>query len=317
MKTLITGALALALLASAAPAALAQDRPDRQNEEGGRGPGAGHPQEHQAPPQHQAPPPAAAQPAPKAAGPLMSPAGQPQGQPQGQPMTRGYFRQDGQGAPGGYRGSDGRGRGLNPGAQTAPGTMAPLPWHTDAPPQGQPQGQGREGRHENRDGSGSDAGRSLQGGLPAGVRDDRNRQDDHRWQDNGRRDDGRRDDGRRYDDRGRGDQHGYNSGRAEGRDWQRDRPRYDRHDYPFQFSEHQRYRGFSYYPPRGFYARHWLFGDIVPRSWWAPDYRISEWWAYGLPIPPLGYEWVRVGDDALLVDIYSGRVVQVAYDIFY
>lgn len=55
----------------------------------------------------------------------------------------------------------------------------------------------------------------------------------------------------------------------------------------------------------------------MPRSWWAPDYQLNDWWAYGLPIPPIGYEWVRVGDDALLIDIYTGRVVQVAYDIFY
>jgi hypothetical protein len=27
--------------------------------------------------------------------------------------------------------------------------------------------------------------------------------------------------------------------------------------------------------------------------------------------------WVRVGSDAVLVDRYTGQVVQVAYDIFY
>lgn len=63
--------------------------------------------------------------------------------------------------------------------------------------------------------------------------------------------------------------------------------------------------------------RSWTFGDFLPRTWWTPDYRLNNWWDYGLPIPPIGYEWVRVGDDALLVDIYTGRVVQVAYDIFW
>jgi len=305
MKTLITGAVALALLASAAPAAFAQDRPDRQNEEGGRGPGAGHPPEHKAAAQEQAPQ-GTAQPAPHPAGSPPAPGGQAkgppqgqaQGQPQGQPNTRGYFRQDGQGA--GYRGSDGRGRGVNPTGQASPGTVAPLPWHTDAPPPGQPQGQGRDGR-DSRGGQQFDNGRQPQGTYAPGPPGDRYRQDN----------------GRRYDDRGRGDDRGSYAGRPPGQDWQRDRPRYDRRDYPFQFSQHQRYRGFAYYPPRGFYMRHWVFGDIVPRSWWAPDYRISDWWAFGLPIPPLGYEWVRVGDDALLIDIYTGRVVQVAYDIFY
>ena len=36
-----------------------------------------------------------------------------------------------------------------------------------------------------------------------------------------------------------------------------------------------------------------------------------------LPIPPIGYEYVRVGDDVLLVDMFSGRVVQVIYDVFW
>lgn len=55
MKTVITGALALVLLASAAPAAFAQDRPDRQNDDASHGQPGGHPPEHKPPP----PPPAA------------------------------------------------------------------------------------------------------------------------------------------------------------------------------------------------------------------------------------------------------------------
>ncbi|MCI3135238.1 RcnB family protein [Phenylobacterium aquaticum] len=63
--------------------------------------------------------------------------------------------------------------------------------------------------------------------------------------------------------------------------------------------------------------RSWGFGDILPRGWWTPDYRLNNWWDYGLPIPPAGYDWVRVGDDALLVDMWSGRVVEVVYDVFW
>lgn len=326
MKSLITGALALALLASAAPAALAQDRPDRQNDDGGRGQGGGRGQDHQAP---QAPPQPAAQPAAHPAAAPPAPGGQLQ------PGPRGYYRQDGgpRGEPnqGGYRGGDARGRGPNPGPAN-PGPANPAQGASPAYSQGQPsavspgqtQGQGRDYRNDGRYGGQHDAGRPSQGAPPPGMHDDRYRQDNrpgqdnrYRQDDNRRYDDGRRnDDGRRHDDRGRGDGRGYDGGRP-GQDWQRDRPRYDRHDYPFRFDNHQRYRGFTYYQPRGFYVRHWGFGDIVPRSWWGPDYRLNDWWSYGLPIPPIGYEWVRVGDDALLVDIYSGRVVQVAYDIFY
>ena len=41
-----------------------------------------------------------------------------------------------------------------------------------------------------------------------------------------------------------------------------------------------------------------------------------DWWSYGLPEPPYGYDWVRVGPDALLVD-YSGRIVQVVRAVFW
>ena len=288
MKSVITGVLALALLASTAPAALAQDRPDRQTEGGGRAQPEGRNAEHKGEPQHPATPQGAAQPAPHAA--PSAPAGPPPGQ-SAPPPTRGYFRQgDGNRGP-----SDSRGRGAGQ-------TIAPLP---GVPPINQ--GQYRDGRPDNRYVGSRDSGQP-------GVRDERYRQDDRYRQDQG----ARGDQGRRYDDRGRGpDNRGYSQARPPGQDWQRDRPRYDRRDYPFQFSGHQRYRGYSYYPPRGFYARHWVFGDIVPRSWWGLDYRINDWWAYSLPIPPIGYEWVRVGDDALLLDLYSGRVVEVAYDIFY
>ena len=38
--------------------------------------------------------------------------------------------------------------------------------------------------------------------------------------------------------------------------------------------------------------------------------------ALGLLTPWDGYEWVRYGDDALLVDIDTGEVIRVEYDLF-
>jgi hypothetical protein len=34
-------------------------------------------------------------------------------------------------------------------------------------------------------------------------------------------------------------------------------------------------------------------------------------------IPPYGYEWVCYGDDALLVNVYTGEILQVVYGLFY
>jgi Ni/Co efflux regulator RcnB len=81
-------------------------------------------------------------------------------------------------------------------------------------------------------------------------------------------------------------------------------------------SQH-RYRGPIYRPPSGFYDRSWVFGDIVPRGWYGFQYYIDDWWSYGLPVPPVGYEWTRIGDDAVLVDTFTGRIVQVVYDLFW
>jgi Ni/Co efflux regulator RcnB len=38
---------------------------------------------------------------------------------------------------------------------------------------------------------------------------------------------------------------------------------------------------------------------------------------FDLPMPPRGYEWVRYGDDALLVNIRTGEIVDVVYDVFW
>ena len=55
------------------------------------------------------------------------------------------------------------------------------------------------------------------------------------------------------------------------------------------------------------------------RLW--PNYYSSNYWfdagQYGLPYAPPGYQWVRYYDDALLVDTWSGEVVDVIRDFFW
>ena len=43
-------------------------------------------------------------------------------------------------------------------------------------------------------------------------------------------------------------------------------------------------------------------GYILPSVWLGPDYRVDNWWGYGLARPAPGLWWVRYYDDALLVD---------------
>ena len=83
------------------------------------------------------------------------------------------------------------------------------------------------------------------------------------------------------------------------------------------FWSHDRYRAGPYRAPYGYYVRSWGFGDFLPRPWFAESYWLGDFIDYGLPYPPPGFEWVRVGPDALMVDRYTGRVVQVVRGIFW
>jgi Ni/Co efflux regulator RcnB len=109
---------------------------------------------------------------------------------------------------------------------------------------------------------------------------------------------------------GRGDGRGGQPGWQRGDHWQRGR-------LPPVFWSQQRYHLRPYRAPYGYYVRDWGFGDILPRAWFGNDYWIDDFLDYDLPYPPPGYEWVRVGGDALLVDRYSGRIVQVVRGIFW
>lgn len=69
--------------------------------------------------------------------------------------------------------------------------------------------------------------------------------------------------------------------------------------------------------PRGFVYKRFVLGQRVPAVLLAANFFLMDFALYGLEPPPPGYVWVREGGDAVLVNRYTGEVVQVAYDIFY
>ncbi len=73
----------------------------------------------------------------------------------------------------------------------------------------------------------------------------------------------------------------------------------------------------AYVRPPGWYPHRWVFGERLPRAFFAPDFIIADFAAYDLLAPWDGYEWVRYGDDALLIDIDTGEVIRVEYGLFY
>jgi len=68
--------------------------------------------------------------------------------------------------------------------------------------------------------------------------------------------------------------------------------------------------------PRGWAYRRWAVGAYLPLFFIASPY-IVDWEWIGLPPPPPGYEWVRYGPDALLVNRFTGPVLDVVYGVFY
>jgi Ni/Co efflux regulator RcnB len=106
--------------------------------------------------------------------------------------------------------------------------------------------------------------------------------------------------------------------RRDGRyDRDRNRPRYDERRYPHFFSFQQRFRLPYYVAPFGYYDYEWGYGDYLPWGWYGPNYWLENWWDFGLPPPPIGCEWVRVGRDAVLIDTFDGRVLSVARLLFW
>ncbi|MES1975434.1 MAG: RcnB family protein [Pseudomonadota bacterium] len=158
------------------------------------------------------------------------------------------------------------------------------------------------------------------------------------WRNNGQRgndarggNDGRRDGDWRGRDDGRRDGawRGRNDGRRDGdwrnnggnnRNWNRNWHNDNRYNWR---ANRDRYRN-NYHLPRYYAPYGWDYGYrrfgigftlssiLFEQNYWIDD---PEY--YGLP-PVFGpYRWVRYYNDALLVDIYTGQVVDTVYDIFW
>lgn len=96
------------------------------------------------------------------------------------------------------------------------------------------------------------------------------------------------------------------------------RPRtFNRSTYARSFTAQHRFHYGNYNRPSGWTYRRWNHGQFLPRLFFAQTFWLNDWWLFDLPIPPYGYEWVRYGDDALLVNIDTGEILQVEYDVFY
>jgi hypothetical protein len=131
-----------------------------------------------------------------------------------------------------------------------------------------------------------------------------------------------RNDNRGNDHRGndhRGNDRDWRAGNGNHRQWDRNWRGNNRYDW-------QRYRsanrnlyhvGHYYAPYRNYSYRRLSVGFYLDSLFFGSNYWINDPYQYRLPEVYGPYRWVRYYDDALLVDVYSGEVVDVIYDFFW
>lgn len=99
------------------------------------------------------------------------------------------------------------------------------------------------------------------------------------------------------------------------RDWRYDR-RYDWRDW--RYSNRGLYQWSPYYAPyRGHSYSRFGIGIQIGRPFYDQRYWVQDPWQYRLPHAPAGHQWVRYYNDVLLVDTWTGQVVDVIYDFFW
>ncbi len=81
--------------------------------------------------------------------------------------------------------------------------------------------------------------------------------------------------------------------------------------------EGARYRGQGYIHPRGQGCRAWGVGNRVPQAYFSNRYYIGNPGYYRLPPAIPGTRWVRVGVDALLIDLRAGVVVHAVRGLYW
>ena len=107
--------------------------------------------------------------------------------------------------------------------------------------------------------------------------------------------------------------HSRYSGGTWSRDWRSDR-RYDWRRY--RDSHRSTFRLGLYIDPFGYNYRSYGIGYRLPQVYFGQQYWFDPA-IYGLPYPPPGTRWVRYWNDALLVDMYTGEVVDVIQGFFW
>ncbi|MEO7247369.1 MAG: RcnB family protein [Novosphingobium sp.] len=85
----------------------------------------------------------------------------------------------------------------------------------------------------------------------------------------------------------------------------------------YRNSHRDTFRGGSYQGPRGYRYRPVSNGFRLDLAYYDSRYWISDPLRYRLPLAGRGLRWIRYGNDVLLVNVRTGRVVQVNRAFFW
>lgn len=96
--------------------------------------------------------------------------------------------------------------------------------------------------------------------------------------------------------------------------WRRD-PRYDWYGYRNRYGD--LYRMGRYSDPYGYGYRRPGIGVRLGAPFYSSRHQIRDPWRYRLPNAGPGYAWVRYYNDVLLIDTWTGQVVDVIYNFFW
>ena len=72
-----------------------------------------------------------------------------------------------------------------------------------------------------------------------------------------------------------------------------------------------------YYDPFGWGYNPFQIGWRMWPNYYRSSFWINDPWYYRLPYAPPGTRWIRYYDDAILVDTWSGQVIDVIYNFFW
>jgi hypothetical protein len=118
---------------------------------------------------------------------------------------------------------------------------------------------------------------------------------------------------------GNRDNRGGNWAQGQRRNWNSNWRRDQRYDWQrFRNTNRFAFHLQPYYSPyRGYGYNRFGIGSILDSLFFGRNYWISDPWTWRLPPAEPGLQWVRYYNDVLLVDVYSGEVVDVIYDFFW